>query len=403
MTSFRYKAACADGSVTDGVLSGTDREHVVRQLRALGHMPIRIDETRVAASPQPARTRGRKIGAQLVADSTRELATLLRAGVPLDRALTTLATLSGATPLGQVLTAVRDAVKEGNTLADAASAHPSVFDRFYVNLLRAGEMGGALEVVLERLADHLDRGIEIRDALKSALIYPAVLIVVALISIFILLGYVVPQFTEMFESVGQVLPLSTRVTIAVGEFLQAYGWALIVLLSLGAVLFRRQLNTPAGALRWHRRLLRAPLIGQIAMKIEVARFARTLATLLDNGIALLPALGIVKETMANAVLADGVGRASSGLKAGQGLAEPLAATADFPPFAVQMIKVGEESGSLPETLLRVAEAYDRDSQLTIKRALALLEPALILVLGAIIAAVIISILVAILGVNDLVI
>lgn len=407
MIAFQYKAATNDGNVVDGLLLAQDRDHVVRQLRALGQIPIRIDEARKSAAAGTAPRRKsigrRRIRSQDVADMTRELATLLRAGMPLDRALGTLVALSGDEPLADVLVDIRTRVKQGATMADAVEEHRDVFGRFYVNLLRAGESGGALEVVLERLAEHLDRNIEIGDALKSALVYPAVLIVVALLSIFVLLGYVVPQFTEMFEGVGQALPMSTRITIAVGEFLQSWGWMLAVMAVLAVLLLRKQLEEPGKAYRWHSRMLNAPLIGQVVLKIEVARFARTLATLLKNGIPLLKALGIVRDTMGNRVLADGLDRVASGLREGQSLAEPLSKSTRFPAFAVQMIKVGEESGNLPEILLQVASTYDRDTQVTIKRSLALLEPLLILVLGAIIAAVIISILVAILGINELVI
>jgi len=405
--TFQYKAATSDGGVVDGLLLAESRDHVVRQLRALGQVPIRIDETSktraVESSGRRMRLGRSRIRTQQVADATRELATLLRAGMPLDRALGTLVSLAGDDPLGEVLADVRNRVKQGATMADAVDAHNETFGRFYVNLLRAGESGGALEVVLERLAEHLDRNIEIGDALKSAMVYPAILIVVAVISIFVLLGYVVPQFTEMFEGVGQALPLSTRITIAVGEFLQSWGWLVAVTAVLALLLLRRQLEDPGKAYRWHERMLRMPLVGQVILKIEVARFARTLATLLRNGIPLLKGLGIVRDTMSNRVLAAGLDRVAGGLKEGQSLADPLAKSTKFPTFAVQMIKVGEESGNLPEILLQVAATYDRDTQITIKRSLALLEPLLILVLGAIIAAVIISILVAILGINELVI
>ncbi len=405
MMRFQYKAASSDGSVVNGFLAGENREHVVRQLRALGQIPIRIDEKSVVATQRGSSLSfsRRKIREQQVADMTRQISTLLRAGMPLDRALGILATLAENGPLGQVLVEIREHVKQGGSLADAVEAHPNVFSRFYVNLLRAGESGGALEIVLERLAEHLDRNIEIKDALKSALVYPAILVIVAVLSIFILLGYVVPQFTEMFANVGEALPLSTRITIGAGEFLQSYGWLMGALLILATLLLRRQLDDPRRAYSWHKRVLRTPLAGNVILKIEVARFARTLATLLQNGIPLLKALAIVKDTMSNRVLATGLEHVVDGLKEGQSLADPLAKSTAFPAFAVHMIKVGEESGNLPDILLQVATTYDRDTQVTLKRSLALLEPILILVLGAVIAAVIISILVAILGINELVI
>ena len=404
MATFQYKAATNAGEIVDGVLSGSTREHVIAQLQSLGHVPIRVDESaETRRSVLKIRLRRERVTEEQVGDVTRELSTLLQAGLPLDRALAILTSLADGDALTEMLENVRDRVKEGSTLADAMAAQESVFSRFYISLLRAGESGGALEVVLERLADHMESAKEMRGTLSSALMYPAILVVVAIVSIFILLGYVVPQFTQMFDGMGQALPLSTRITIAVGETLQAYGWAL-VLLAAGAFWFlRRQLAQPASAYKWHAWLLQTPYLGEIVVKMEVARFAHTLGTLLHNGIPLLKALAIVKDTMGNRVLADGIEKVSAGLKEGQRLADPLSDVPHFPSFAVHMIRVGEESGELEAILARVAETFDRDTQVTIKRTMTLLEPMLILVLGVVIAAVIISILVAILSINELVI
>ena len=405
MPVFQYKAATIDGEVFNGTLTGTSREQVVAQLQALGQIPIQVNEStqpgeKRAHTRRPRRAR--RITDQHISNATRELATLLRAGLPLDRALSTLASLAEGERIKVMLEDVRERVKGGATLADAMEAQEGVFGRFYLNLLRAGEAGGALEIVLERLAEHMEQSREIRDTLTSALIYPAILIFVAVVSIFILLGYVVPQFTELFEGVGQVLPLPTRITIATGEFLQNFGWVLVLLAAAGAWFMRYQLSQPRTRYQWHARFLRLPMIGAIIVKIEVTRFARTLGMLLHNGVPLLKALGIVKDTVDNRVIADGLERVANSLKEGQSLAAPLAEIAHFPAFAVHMISVGEESGRLEEILQQVAQVYERETRTTIKRALALLEPVLILVLGVVIAGVIISILMAILGINQLV-
>ena len=404
MLTFQYKAATTDGGTVSGVLTGSNRNEVAEQLHALGHIPIRIDETAIREQKKRARVLSRqRISDEQVADFTRDLSTLLRAGITLDEALSILGTLADGEPLGEVLAQIRERVKGGSTLADAVEEHDRVFDRLYVNMLRAGESGGALESVLERLSEHLARNREVREALVSALIYPIILIVVALVSVFVLLGYVVPQFAEMFESAGETLPLSTRITIGIGEALRSYGWLMLTVTAAAVFGFRQQLRTAARLQQWHNCLLKLPVAGQIILKIEVARFARTLATLLQNGVTLVKALSIVKDTMSNKVLAKGVAQVTVSLKEGESLAAPLAKHTRFPAFAIHMIKVGEESGKLQDILLQVAAAYDRDTRTTIKRAMALLEPALILILGGIIAAVIISILVAILSVNELVI
>ena len=406
MPVFQYKAASIDGEVFNGTLSGTSREQVVAQLQALGQIPIQVNESTQPGSKKRSRSLIRRgtgrITEQHISNATRELATLLRAGLPLDRALSILSSLSEGERMKQLLVEIREQVKGGATLADAMQAQEGVFSRFYLNLLRAGEAGGALEVVLERLAEHMEQSREVQDTLLSALIYPAILIFVAVISIFILLGYVVPQFTELFEGVGQVLPLPTRITIATGEFLQSFGWVLVLLAAAAAWRVRYQLSQPKGRYQWHARFLKLPLAGSIITKIEVTRFARTLGMLLHNGVPLLKALSIVKDTVDNRVIADGLERVASSLKEGQSLAEPLAEVAHFPAFAVHMIRVGEESGRLEDILQQVAQVYERETQTTIKRALALLEPILILVLGMVIAGVIISILMAILGINELV-
>lgn len=405
MPTFQYKAANPEGEVVQGILEGSTRDQVVAQLQAQGQTPIRVDPYAAQARPGMRHTRRpsrRRITEEQLANLTRELGTLLRAGLPLDRALVTLISLAENERLGELLGNIRERIKEGASLATAVEAQDGVFSRFYVNLLRAGEAGGALEAVLERLADHMDQSKAVRDALLSALIYPAILVFVALASIFILLGYVVPQFTELFEGVGQVLPLPTRITIAVGESLQQYGWLALALLAAAAWWMRHQLNDPRGRYRWHARFLRLPLAGAIITRIEVSRFARTLGAMLHNGVPLLKALSIVKDTAGNQVIADGIERVAGSLKEGESLSSLLAEAARFPPFAVNMIRVGEESGRLEDMLLQVAEIYDRETQTTIKRALTLLEPVLILVLGVVIAMVIVSILVAVLSINQLV-
>jgi general secretion pathway protein F len=404
MPSFQYRAVETDGSVVAGILVGDNREQIVARLQANGQIPIRVDQSIKQAKAWSLKPRQTKnVTQQQVADTTRDLSTLLRAGLPLNRALDILISLSSGSSIAGLLGNIQQRVKQGATLADAMEQEGEIFSRFYINLVRAGESSGALELVLERLAEQMESAKAVRDELSSALIYPAVLVVVAVSSILILLGYVIPQFTEMFEDVGQVLPLSTRITIGVGEMIQSYGWILLAGGALAVWMIRRQLKDDSTALTWHRRLLDLPLAGPIIIKMEVAHFARTLAILLHNGIPLLKALMIVKDTMRNLVLARGIESVAGGLREGQSLAQPLAELAYFPAFAIHMIGVGEQSGNLQEILTQVARTYDRDTQTAIRRALALLEPMLILVLGVVIAGAIISILVAILSVNDLVI
>lgn len=276
-----------------------------------------------------------------------------------------------------------------------------VFSKFYLNMIRAGELGGNLGGVLQRLAEYLERSQELKDTVSTALIYPAILLVMSLASLFVMLTFVVPQFKEMFDSAGQALPVPTQIVVGLAEFLQSYWWAMLLTVLIVVQTLKSQLADPAGKKAWDGRFLRMPLFGQIVLNMEVANFSRTFGTLLGNGVSILKSLGIVRETVGNTVLADLLEQAEAQLKQGRTMSEALAQQNLFPKLAVQMIKMGEETGRLEEMLMRVAVIYDKQLKTTIQRMLALLEPALIISLGLMIGGIIVSILLAILSVNDL--
>ncbi|HET9764064.1 MAG TPA: type II secretion system F family protein, partial [Casimicrobiaceae bacterium] len=325
-----------------------------------------------------------------------------RAGLPLDRALEILIGLATAEPVAVLLQRIRDSVRGGKSLSQALDMHRDVFSRFYVNIVRAGEAGGALGVVLSRLAETMERNKELRESVVSALIYPTILIFVAVASIMVLLVFVVPTFQQTFQQAGKALPLPTQIVILVGTALRRYWWAMLVGIVAVAWLFRRHLKRPDVRYRWDGRLLRAPLLGDLLAKVEVARFARTLATLLGNGVTLLSGLSIVKETMTNSVLANALDGVVTRLREGKGFGRPLIETGIYPRLATQMILVGEESGRLEEMLVRVADVFDREVATAIKRFLAVLEPVLILTLAVMVLAIVLSILMGIVGMSELV-
>jgi len=277
-----------------------------------------------------------------------------------------------------------------------------VFSRFYINIVRAGEAGGALGVVLTRLADTMERNKELRESVKSALIYPCILIGVAVLSVMVLLIWVVPQFEQTFAQAGKALPLATQVVIFLGTGLRYWWWAIAAFLIVLVWLVRRMLADPAVRLRFDARMLRLPLIGDLMTKVDVARFARTLATLLGNGVTLLSGLSIVRETVGNGVLAGALDGVIVRLREGKGFGRPLGETGVYPRLAVQMILVGEESGRLEEMLVRVADVYDREVQMAVKRFLAVLEPALILSLAVFVGGIVFSILLGVMGMSELV-
>ena len=271
-----------------------------------------------------------------------------------------------------------------------------------MNIIRAGEAGGALGTVLSRLADTMERNKELRESVISALIYPTILVSVAVLSLMLILAYVVPQFEQTFAQAGRALPLATQVVIFLGTGVKQWWWAIAALSILAVLWMRRRLRDPVVRGRWDARILRAPLIGDVMIKVETARFARTLATLLANGVTLLSGLAIVRDTLGNSVLANALDGVVSRLREGKGFARPLAETGLYPKLAVQMILVGEESGRLEEMLNRVAEVYDREVAMAIKRFLAVLEPALILSLAVLIGAIVFSILIGVMGMSELV-
>jgi general secretion pathway protein F len=409
MPVFRYKAVNNAGDVAAGELDAANESEIVERLRDQGLMPMQVVAAAGdrAAGAQPAARRKslfapRRVTRTHLLSITRELATLLRAGLPLDRALEILIGLATAEPVAVLLQNVRDSVRGGKSLSQALDMHREVFSRFYVNIVRAGEAGGALGVVLSRLADTMERNKELRESVVSALIYPTILIFVAVASIMVLLVFVVPTFQQTFQQAGKALPLPTQIVILVGTGLRQYWWAMLLFVVAVVWLFRRRLRRPEVRYRWDGRLLRMPLLGDLLAKVEVARFARTLATLLGNGVTLLSGLSIVKETMTNSVLANALDGVVTRLREGKGFGRPLIETGIYPRLATQMILVGEESGRLEEMLVRVADVFDREVATSIKRFLAVLEPVMILTLAVMVLAIVLSILMGIVGMSELV-
>ena len=412
MPLYRYKAVAPGGALSVGELDAANEGEILDRLRDQGLMPMQVAPASAGAVAVPLRGEPSAPRRQLFAQKrftrdqlmafTRELATLLRAGLPLDRALETLIGLTSTPYAASFLQGIRDEVRGGKAMSQALDARREVFNRFYVNIVRAGEAGGALATVLTRLADTMERNKELRETVKSALIYPIILIGVAVTSVMILLIYVVPQFQQTFSQAGKALPLPTEVVIFVGTFLKKWWWALIAFVALLVMWVRRKLAQPRFRGRFDARVLKLPLLGDLLVKIEVARFSRTLATLLGNGVTLLSALSIVKETLGNVVLAASLDGVTARLREGKGFGRPLLETGLWPKLATQMILVGEESGRLEEMLGRVADVYDREVQVSVKRFLAILEPALILGLAVLIGGIVFSILLGVMGMSELV-
>jgi general secretion pathway protein F len=404
MPRYRYEAVDAAGEVVRDELDAATLDAAIARLRDQGLLPLTVHEAKSGflrgGFGQPLFSKRRALSRKTIALLTQQLASLLHAGMPLDRALTILIGVTEDEQAKPVLERVQERVRGGSSLADALEVQ-GVFSRFYLNMIRAGEAGGALDVVLKRLTEFLERSQALRETVTSALIYPIILLSVSALSVIILLTFVVPQFQRLFADAGKALPLATQIVIAVGDGFRYYWWVGAILFVLLSAVARQQLSRSESRARWDDWFLRLPLFGDLIAKVETARLSRTLGTLLGNGVSMLNALTIVRETLSNQVLAGALGEVAEHVKTGRGLADPLLEAGRFPKLAVQMIRVGEETGQLQEMLLQVADTYDGEVQTAVKRMLTLLEPALILGLGVIIAGIIMSILVAILSLNDL--
>lgn len=401
MPKFFYHAVTLDGATVSGDIDAADADALRQHLQRDGL--ILLD----ARTSKPlwttvGRLQQRRLSAPEIGILTRELATLLEAGMTLDRSLHILLDLSTAQHLVRVLSAVQQQVRGGATFSQALAAQDGQFPRLYINMVKAGEASGALDQVLNRLADYLERVAELRQTVTSALVYPLILLVVAALSVILLLVFVVPQFTVLFNDMGAALPLPTQIVVAAGDLFRHYWWALLCAIALVAMVIERSLQRPAVRMSVDRRVLTVPLLGDLLWKLETARLCHTLSTLLKNGLPLLTALTLAREVVSNCHLAALLLDVSSDLKHGRGLADPLVRVRALPDLALQMVRVGEESGSLDAMLAKIAAIYDRETRTSVQRLLTLLEPILIVGLGVIVAGIIMSILMAILGANELV-
>lgn len=399
MPLYTYSAADTAGRRVSGRLEARDESSAVIHLQAQRLFPLEVREAREALPGW--RLALSRISGRELQTFTQQLATLLAAGVELDRALSIQAELTHNQSFRRVIAQVRESVQGGSSLAEALARHPRVFSRLYVSMVSAGEAGGVLEQLLGRLAAFLAGVQELKEYLVTSLIYPVFLAVVGTTTVVLLLIFVLPQFTTIFQAMGGTLPLSTQILMGLSGLLAGYWWLFAGGL-LAAVLGVRQfVATPEGRLAWDRLKLRLPLIGGLLQKAEVARWARTLGTLVESGIPFFQAIGIVKETVGNLVIARAMDGVAEGVKKGAGIGGPLRDSGVFPPLAIHMVGVGEESGRLEEMLLHVADAYDAEVRTGVKRLISLLEPIMILVMGVIVGLVVISILLAIFSINEL--
>ena len=402
MAQFRYRAVNDTGEMLQGQMEAASVEEVIGRLQDQGHTPLEARPTDgVGGSSGLAALfkRGPFTGDQL-AQFTHQLATLLGAGQPLDRALSILLDLPEGEHAKKLVERVRDRVRGGNTLSSALDEEHGVFPKLYVSLVRAGETGGSLEETLRRLADYLERAQLMRGNIVNALIYPAFLMVGVLGSLVLLLAYVVPQFVPIFADMQVPIPFITQVVLALGNALQSWWWLILLVLGGGIFFWRARLREPAMRLAWHTRLLSLRVVGPLLLKVETARIARTLGTLLKNGVPLLSSLTIARQVTSNLALDAALSQAHEQVKGGSGLSLALGQSKLFPRLAMQMVQVGEEAGQLDTMLLKVADTFELESKRAIDRLLAALVPALTIVMTVMVAFIMAAILLPLLSLTS---
>ena len=402
MTQFSYKAVSDAGEMLQGQMEAGSVEEVIGRLQDQGHTPIEArpaDGSSAGGGVAALFRRGPFSGDQL-AQFTHQLATLLGAGQPLDRALSILLDLPEGEHAKRLVERVRDRVRGGNTLSSSLDEEHGVFPKLYVSLVRAGEAGGSLEETLRRLADYLERAQQLRGSIVNALIYPAFLMVGVLGSLILLLAYVVSQFVPIFQDMQVPIPFITRAVLALGNALHAWWWLLALLVAGGVFTWRARLRDPQARLAWHTRLLGLRLLGPLLLKVETARIARTLGTLLKNGVPLLGALTIARQVTGNRALDQALLDAHEQVKGGSGLSLALGQSKLFPRLAMQMVQVGEEAGQLDVMLLKVADTFELESKRAIDRLLAALVPALTIVMTVMVAFIMAAILLPLLSLTS---
>lgn len=393
---FQYKAATMAGEVVESSLEADDKDGAVEQIKRAGYIPIAvITQNKVFQFSFGISTSRKKD----ILTFTTELAALLGAGLPLDRSLKIMSEISESAKMQEITRAVLKSIREGSSFSEALGKHPESFDRLYVNMIRAGESGGVLDSVLGKLSEFLETQSELRSHVVSSLIYPIILVLTSGISIAILLTFVLPKFSAIFTEFGTALPLSTQILLGFSNFIQSYWWAIIAALAVAVIGIRSYIKTVKGRLAWDE--IKIKFLRDIITKLETARFCRTLGTLLKSGVPLLQALANSRDLINNSVISSTIDAISRGAKEGKGISAPLLEAGVFPPLALSMIKVGEETGHLDEMLTKVAVIYEKSLRESVKRFISLLEPVLILMVGLIIGFIIISILVSIFSIIDL--
>jgi type II secretory pathway component PulF len=403
MPTFQYKAKTTKGELITGTLAASDRRVALAELGRMGYFPLLVD---VAAGVAEGGQRKvsvnfrQRASARDVLMFTQQLSSVLRSGMSLSQALDVLVRRTQKPAMRVILSDLHSDITQGETLSGALTKHPKVFTKFFVNLIRAGEASGTLDEVLERLRKHYEQAGEVRERVVGALLYPLIIVCVGIGTIIFFMTFMVPRFARMFKEMGRTMPLPTRVLIGVSDAVTSYWWIGVALVVTAVVVYRQRVRTEQGRLAIDAFKLRMPVFGRIIMASAFGQFARTLATLLENGVPVLSALQIVEDTMTNRVIANEIREARTRVTDGTTISTPLAKGKIFPPLLIDMLAVGEESGAVTQALKNIADMYEQDLTHSLKIFTTLLEPAIILFMAFVVGSIVLSVLLAVFDITS---
>jgi general secretion pathway protein F len=392
---YSYIATNLEGSIVEGIVEASDEESAVEQMKNFGIIPLKV----TAPQKHLKKTFAFKSSQGNLLTFTMELSTLLGADLPIDRSLNILAEISEGKEMKEVIHSILKQIREGSSFSEALRKHPRIFSKLYVSMIRAGEAGGVLDTVLDKLNEFLESAKELKDSVLSAMIYPAILAATGGISIIVLLTFVIPRFSVIFKELGGTLPFSTQVILALSNGLRSFWWVCIPLAVVVLCMCLFYTKSVKGADNWDK--IKLKLLGDIIRKLETARFCRTLGTLIKSGVPFLQALQNSKDVISNRIIAQSIDDVAKHVREGKGMAGPLIEANILPPLALSMIKVGEETGRLDTMLLKVATTYEKNLKETVKRFMGVLEPAIILMMGLVIACIVVSMLMAVFSILEL--
>jgi len=391
MPIFGYEAIDASGRTLRGSLEADSEQLLISRLHEQGLHVVKVEAQKERAALFSGLRKPRKPKLQAMVVFSRQFATMIDAGIPILRCLDILHSQTKDIALKHALDTVRKDVKAGMALNEALEKHPLVFSTLYVNMVRAAEVAGILDQILDRLATFLEKDLEVRQKVKSAMMYPVMVLIFSFLVLVAIFMFVLPKFKEIFDSMNVEMPATTQFLFAASDFVVGYWWAMVGAVIGGLVALRRYIRTPKGRYQYDYLKLKVPLIGELVLKLAVARFARTFGTLVASGVPLMRTLEIVGETSGNAVLATAIEGTRASIREGQPLSTPFAATGLFPPMVIHMMDIGEESGRLSEMMVRIADFYEQEVDAAIKGLTSMIEPLLIVFLGGIVGFIAISI------------